>query len=135
MAHLTIQNFPMNNVPCVAIWVTNTNSKSSRFLNSAQSDIQLTMGEDMIWQIYANKFQSLSLGLICGHCKIWSNRKLPFSQCKRQIFVRWRQSDPWNNHTLALTYTSSYFSLKNFHSKFQYNKPCTIPQTIARTHS
>ncbi|KAI9103871.1 hypothetical protein DFS34DRAFT_645930 [Phlyctochytrium arcticum] len=55
------------------VWVT----------TSRKSHIQLTMGEDLSAQIYANMVERLSLGLVDGHGKCASDRELSPIQSKR----------------------------------------------------
>ena len=114
------KNFSVHNVLCATIRVIDIHSHSRPCVNSAQGNIQLFMRKDMIWQVDANKVKSLSLGLICSHCKAWPNRELMSPHCEWQLCVQWSQCYPWNNHTLSFINTTCYFSFKDFCSMLQH---------------
>ena len=52
------------NISCKSIWVIQVHSKSWWVCNSAESNIQLAMGEHMIWWVNVHRLQCLSLWLI-----------------------------------------------------------------------
>ena len=71
-----LKNFFVNNVFGVTTLVIDIHCNCFRISHSAKCYIQLSMCKYMIRQIYANKVQSLSLCLVCRHCKTWPNREL-----------------------------------------------------------